>query len=107
MTVRDGNRHHFKKNNGRMVMARKISGRRGNKNFSLISQTFGIHEPKRRTLVLWKIILIIRSEGILNNGSKLDASQDMNRSWVDEVNAKSKRWISFFVDFAVQLPATR
>ncbi|TGO26655.1 hypothetical protein BPAE_0055g00260 [Botrytis paeoniae] len=49
--VRDGYPYYFKKNNGRMVMARKTSTKRGNKNFSLLGQAFGIHEPKRRTSV--------------------------------------------------------
>ncbi|APA05780.1 hypothetical protein sscle_01g005500 [Sclerotinia sclerotiorum 1980 UF-70] len=45
--VRDGYPYYFKKSNGRMVMARNISGSRGNKNFSLLGQAFGIDEPKR------------------------------------------------------------
>ncbi|CAD6443537.1 4729943b-e046-4fb5-aae0-7e7257752086 [Sclerotinia trifoliorum] len=45
--VRDGYPYYFKKNNGRMVMARNISRSRGNKNFSLLGQAFGIDEPKR------------------------------------------------------------
>ncbi|KAI9647560.1 hypothetical protein NHQ30_003945 [Ciborinia camelliae] len=49
--VRDGYPYYFKKSNGRMVMARKIPGRRGNKNFSLLGQAFGIDEPKRRSSV--------------------------------------------------------
>ncbi|KAF7942663.1 uncharacterized protein EAE97_006117 [Botrytis byssoidea] len=47
--VRDGYPYYFKKNNGRMVMARKIPTNRAKKNFSLLGQTFGIHEPKRKT----------------------------------------------------------
>ncbi|KAF7960033.1 hypothetical protein EAE96_001633 [Botrytis aclada] len=46
--VRDGYPYYFKKNNGRMVVARKISTKRGKKNFSLLGQAFGIHEPKRK-----------------------------------------------------------
>ncbi|TGO64648.1 hypothetical protein BCON_0006g00500 [Botryotinia convoluta] len=49
--VRDGYPYYFKKNNGRMVMARKISTNRGKKNFSLLGQAFGIHEPKRKTSI--------------------------------------------------------
>ncbi|TGO92558.1 hypothetical protein BPOR_0001g00430 [Botrytis porri] len=49
--VRDGYPYYFKKNNGRMVMARKISTKRGKKNFSLLGQAFGIHEPKRKTSI--------------------------------------------------------
>ncbi|KAJ8071308.1 hypothetical protein OCU04_001643 [Sclerotinia nivalis] len=49
--IRDGYPYYFKKNNGRMVMARNISGSRGNKNFSLLGQAFGIDEPKRRSSV--------------------------------------------------------
>ncbi|KAG4035702.1 hypothetical protein MFRU_001g04700 [Monilinia fructicola] len=49
--VRDGYPYYFKKNNGRMVMARRVSGRRESKNFSLLGQAFGIHEPKRSSAV--------------------------------------------------------
>ncbi|KAF5876029.1 putative oligosaccharyl transferase stt3 subunit protein [Botrytis fragariae] len=49
--VRDGYPYYFKKNNGRMVMARKISTNRGKKNFSLLGQAFGIREPKRKTSI--------------------------------------------------------
>ncbi|KAF7872302.1 hypothetical protein EAF04_003226 [Stromatinia cepivora] len=49
--IRDGYPYYFKKNNGRMVMARNISGSRGNKNFSLLGQAFGIDEPKRKSSV--------------------------------------------------------
>ncbi|TEY60159.1 hypothetical protein BOTCAL_0185g00220 [Botryotinia calthae] len=34
-----------------MVMTRKISTNRGGKNFSLLGQTFGIHEPKRKASI--------------------------------------------------------
>ncbi|RAL61538.1 hypothetical protein DID88_009577 [Monilinia fructigena] len=49
--VRDGYPYYFKKNNGRMVMARRISGRRESKNFSLLGQAFGIREPKKASSV--------------------------------------------------------
>ncbi|ATZ46878.1 hypothetical protein BCIN_02g02230 [Botrytis cinerea B05.10] len=49
--VRDGYPYYFKKNNGRMVMARKISKNHGGKNFSLLGQTFGIHEPRRKASI--------------------------------------------------------
>ncbi|KAB8303839.1 hypothetical protein EYC80_005210 [Monilinia laxa] len=49
--VRDGYPYYFKKNNGRMVMARRISGRRESKKFSLLEQAFGIHEPKKASPV--------------------------------------------------------
>ncbi|TGO40279.1 hypothetical protein BHYA_0039g00200 [Botrytis hyacinthi] len=49
--VRDGYPYYFKRNNGRMVMARKIPTNRAKKNFSLLGQAFGIHEPKRKTSI--------------------------------------------------------
>ncbi|KAF7933421.1 hypothetical protein BELL_0291g00040 [Botrytis elliptica] len=49
--VRDGYPYYFKKNNGRMVMARRVPTNRAKKNFSLLGQAFGIHEPKRKASV--------------------------------------------------------
>ncbi|ESZ98635.1 hypothetical protein SBOR_1005 [Sclerotinia borealis F-4128] len=49
--VREGYPYYYKKSNGRMVMARKIPGRRAGKKFSLLGQAFGIDEPKRRSSI--------------------------------------------------------